>query len=325
MPPWIWPSTSVGLIARPTSCAATMREHLAPCRARCRPRRPRSARRSHRSRRACPGRRHRAAWSADRSVPTSPIAAASSWPGRAHARRRRRARACAPSQRQPRVRPGIGSAQDLRRAAPRRPLCAALPETKVWREAEVLPASAVRSVSPATRSNCVDRQAERIGGDLGHDRVAALADIDRAVVEASACRPAASADPHGRRVGHARCCRCRTTCRRCRRRAAAAPPAALNAASRPRAAPASAAAAPRGMRPARRCSSIWPRRRRVAGAQRVAMAELQPVDRRAVGQLVHQRLVRDRGLRHAEAAEGAGGRVVGEDRRAPAPRTLGTR
>ena len=30
---------------------------------------------------------------------------------------------------------------------------AALPETKVWREAEVLPASAVRSVSPTTSSN----------------------------------------------------------------------------------------------------------------------------------------------------------------------------
>ena len=25
MPPWIWPSTSIGLIARPTSCAATIR------------------------------------------------------------------------------------------------------------------------------------------------------------------------------------------------------------------------------------------------------------------------------------------------------------
>jgi hypothetical protein len=29
-----------------------------------------------------------------------------------------------------------------------------LPDTKVWREAEVLPASAVRSVSPETSWNC---------------------------------------------------------------------------------------------------------------------------------------------------------------------------
>jgi hypothetical protein len=29
-----------------------------------------------------------------------------------------------------------------------------MPETKVWREAEVLPASGVRSVSPETKANC---------------------------------------------------------------------------------------------------------------------------------------------------------------------------
>ena len=37
-PPWIWPSTWVGLMARPTSCAATMRRTLHACRARYRPR-----------------------------------------------------------------------------------------------------------------------------------------------------------------------------------------------------------------------------------------------------------------------------------------------
>ena len=58
-------------------------------------------------------------------------------------------------------------------------------------------------------------------------------------------------------------------------------------------------------------------RRRVAGAQRVAMAELQPVDAELVGQLVHHRLVGDGGLRHAEAAEGAGRRAVGEEGLAP--------
>ena len=59
-------------------------------------------------------------------------------------------------------------------------------------------------------------------------------------------------------------------------------------------------------------------RRRIAGAQGVAVAELQPIDAELVGQLVHQRLVRDGGLRHAEAAEGAGRRAVGEE--APRPR-----
>ncbi len=53
-------------------------------------------------------------------------------------------------------------------------------------------------------------------------------------------------------------------------------------------------------------------RRRVAGAQGVAMTELQPVDAEHVCELIHHRLVGDGGLRHAEAAEGAGRRSVGE-------------
>ena len=68
---------------------------------------------------------------------------------------------------------------------------------------------------------------------------------------------------------------------------------------------------------ARECCEHLAGRRRVAGAQRVAMAELQAIDAEPVGQLVDHRLVRDRGLRHAEAAECAGRRTVGEDRLAP--------
>ena len=49
------------------------------------------------------------------------------------------------------------------------------------------------------------------------------------------------------------------------------------------------------------------------------MPELQPVDAELVGQLVHHRLVRDGRLRHAEAAEGAGRRAVGEEGLAPGP------
>ncbi len=53
--------------------------------------------------------------------------------------------------------------------------------------------------------------------------------------------------------------------------------------------------------------------RRVAGAQRIDVAELEPVDAGFLREIVEQRLVCDGGLRHAEAAEGAGRRVVGVD------------
>ena len=43
-----------------------------------------------------------------------------------------------------------------------------------------------------------------------------------------------------------------------------------------------------------------------------------------LGQLVHQRLMGDGRLGHAEAAEGAGRRVVGVDRPGRARRTWGT-
>ena len=51
----------------------------------------------------------------------------------------------------------------------------------------------------------------------------------------------------------------------------------------------------------------------IARAERVAQSELEPVQAQLVGQHVHQRLMRDRTLRHAEAAEGTGGRAVGVD------------
>ena len=57
----------------------------------------------------------------------------------------------------------------------------------------------------------------------------------------------------------------------------------------------------------------------IAGLERVAPAELQPVHAEPVGQLVHRRLAGDRALRHAEAAEGAGRRAVGEIGRAARP------
>ena len=51
----------------------------------------------------------------------------------------------------------------------------------------------------------------------------------------------------------------------------------------------------------------------VAVAERVQRAELQAVDAGRVGEAVHQRLARHGGLRHPEAAEGAGDGAVGVD------------
>ena len=53
--------------------------------------------------------------------------------------------------------------------------------------------------------------------------------------------------------------------------------------------------------------------RRIAGAQRIDTAELEAVDAGLLGEIIEQTFVRNGGLRHAEAAEGAGGRVVGEN------------
>ncbi len=81
---------------------------------------------------------------------------------------------------------------------------AALPETKVWREADDLPASAVRSVSPITWSHAGQRQADGVGEHLRHDRRGALADLLRAVVEEEmgAVRGvAAQRAAHRRRIG----------------------------------------------------------------------------------------------------------------------------
>ena len=47
--------------------------------------------------------------------------------------------------------------------------------------------------------------------------------------------------------------------------------------------------------------------------QRVQDAKLQRIDPQPVGQLVKQRFLRNRGLRHAKAAERAGGRAMAVD------------
>ena len=67
-----------------------------------------------------------------------------------------------------------------------------------------------------------------------------------------------------------------------------------------------------------------PGRRDGAALERVQAAEGERVEGQTLGELVHEGLVRDRGLGHAEAAEGACGGLVGVDgaRRRPHGRHL---
>ncbi len=69
MPPCTWPSTSSGLIAWPTSCAATKLQAGAQCQVPCPPRPPPDAPHSRTAHRARPGHWRRAASSADRRFP----------------------------------------------------------------------------------------------------------------------------------------------------------------------------------------------------------------------------------------------------------------
>ena len=76
----------------------------------------------------------------------------------------------------------------------------AFPETKVWREADVLPASGVRSVSGALRHERADADAQRIRRDLRDDGCRPLPDVHRAREQPHGpVRP--DAEVHGRRVG----------------------------------------------------------------------------------------------------------------------------
>ena len=92
-----------------------------------------------------------------------------------------------------------------------------------------------------------------------------------------------------------------------RRRGAPSPFAALEASASAQRRRARPGAAPRGTAPGRRWpSSTWPVAVVDPGAQRVAQPELEPVEAQLSAEVVDQRLARDRGLRHAEAAERAG-------------------
>ena len=203
-----------------------------------------------------------------------------------------------------------------------------MPDTNVWREADDFPASAVRSVSPLTSSTSATADAERVGRDLDEHRRGTLADVDRAAEQdgAAIARARQARSSTGWR---SRCCRSRTTSPRCRRRAGSrpAPPASLCALASSRSRRQCGRSASRQAASPALAVSTWPVA--VASPARMALREpkLQAVLPEAVGQLVQERLVGDRRLGHAEAAERARGRVVRVDgaarRAARRPRRTG--
>ena len=102
----------------------------------------------------------------------------------------------------------------------------ALPDTNVCLDAELLPASGVESVSAPERDDARDIDAECVGANLRDDRVSALPDVHRALVERHAavaaepdlmvegfgsevfrsratCRDPTTADRRGRGIGSA--------------------------------------------------------------------------------------------------------------------------
>ena len=187
----------------------------------------------------------------------------------------------------------------------------ALPDTNVWREAEVLPASGVRSVSGPTRSIERDRHAERVGGDLGEDRVRALADVGRAREQDDGA-VGADADLDLGRVGQRRVADAVPHGRRPRRPRRTRPSAASLTASPPRRAwPTSAAAARRGRRAGRRS-------RRAPGTSRSAIPRGARCGARNSRGSMPSCSARSSmsaswaiaACGHAEAAEGAGRRPV---------------
>ena len=238
---------------------------------------------------------------------------------RRRARRRRgrrgRGRRARARPRRRRRRPGR-AARAAAGAAPRPAARAALPETKVWREADDLPASAVQVGVAHHLAHAGQRQADRVGEHLRHDRRGALADLLRPVVEeemGAVPGVAAQRAAHRRRIGDHRVAdavphagdagtaakrpsgRCGLGVERVRRCARRRP-------GRPQRIEAGAQADAR-LEP-------LPGRRAVAGAQGVAMAKLERIDAALRGELVDQQLAEQRRLRHAEAAEGAGDAVV---------------
>ena len=162
----------------------------------------------------------------------------------------------------------------------------------------------------APKPDLVQRQAQRVGGDLGDHRVRALPDIHRALMQDDLALRR-NPDLDRRWIGQ--------------RRIAAAVPAGRHA----------DAASARGMsgveglgfrqraRPMRRqrfqavrdADAVEPLARHRFGAvtKRVLQPERQPVHAELRGQLIVQAFLHDRRLRHAEAAEGTGDRTVGMD------------
>ena len=320
MPPWIWPSTCCGLIA----AADVVRRHddasrtLHGAEAWCRPR-PRPFGRRRRSwRRGCPGRPGRAAWSAGRSGPRRAghghrcrtPGQRGSFDGDVTSRRDVDAELPSRRSRSGRRRPGIGPAQD----------------------------------------GGAQRLAGQFGGVAADERLAGgagLAGVRRQVGvaghqadEAGLHTPSASAaiwtmivllpwpiSTAPLRAGSGRPRRSRPMTMSDGLDMLVLPmpyhmqamptPWRMGWSVRLRAAASARMARQRGRSASRQAAKGGAEAEDlaggggVAGAQGVAMAELEGVEAGLFGEHVHQRLGGQGGLRHAEAAEGAGGRVVG--------------
>ena len=158
-----------------------------------------------------------------------------------------------------------------------------------------------------------DRRAKRVGANLRDDRIRALTDIDRALEQREAA-VGLEAEPHRRGIRHRGV-----------------------AATVPHAGDADAAlerASSLGVVPFRRGARLDPMgaqgletrleahavredlagHSRLARAKRVEDAELERIDIQAKRELVIELLLRDRALRHAEAAKSAGGHEMRVDR-----------
>ena len=145
------------------------------------------------------------------------------------------------------------------------------------------------------------------------------------------------ARPRSPRGWAATCSRCRTTWPRCRRPAGrGSPPASAAAEASLKAAASARSAAQRGAERVEAGGQAGARPQLLGGRgprarpERVPQPDLERVDVQLLREVVHQRLVGDRRLRHAEPAEGARRRAVGVDRAAraqhrPRPRTVPSR
>ncbi len=184
-----------------------------------------------------------------------------------------------------------------RRIFPRSAAAGAFRPPRPRRRSGVRPRScrhpAVRSVSPADqREQLRSGRPSASAAIWGDDGVGALADIDRALMQHHARRPATGRCRMVEGLGIEVLPHAVPACSRRRRRAASIACVALNACDlgQRRASNAAASASRQGDDADADCASVCPVTVAVADAQRIAQPELQPVHAELVGQLVDKAL-----------------------------------